>query len=72
MGGFDNTMTLKAQLHEQNTWIFVYQDEGPSYKGRQVMKLHGSFYIVISSIGELEKNKPLPVALTTSIACDLH
>lgn len=38
----------------------------------QGRKLHGGFYIVLSSKGELEKNKPLPVALTTSVACDLH
>lgn len=34
MGGFDNTITLKAQLREQNAWTFVYQDEGQGYKGR--------------------------------------
>lgn len=52
---------------------FLYiRMRGQAIKAGQVIKLHGSFYIVLSSIGELEKNKPLPVALTTSIACDLH
>lgn len=40
-------------------------------KAKQDVKLHGGFYIVLSSNEELDENKLLPVALTTSIACDL-
>lgn len=73
MGRFDNTITLKAQLHEQNAWIFLcIRMRDQAIMAEQGRKLHGGFYIVLSSTEELEKNKLLPVALTTSIAYDLH
>lgn len=52
--------------------FFVYQDRDQAIMAGQGRKLHGGFYIVLSLSEELEKNKLLPVALTTSIACDLH
>lgn len=41
-------------------------------KVQQIIEFYGDFYIVLSSSGELEEMKLLPVALTTSITCDLH
>lgn len=41
-------------------------------KVQQIIEFHGDFYIVLSSSGELEEMKLLPVALMSSIACDLH
>lgn len=41
-------------------------------KAKEGMKLHGGFYAVLSSSKKLQEDKLLPVALMTSIACDLH
>lgn len=43
VGGFDHSISLEAQLHEQNAQSFVYQDE----RLEQSIEFHGGFYIVV-------------------------
>lgn len=40
-------------------------------KVKQIIDFHRDFDVVLSFNGELEETKPLPVALTSNIACDL-
>ena len=54
-------------------FFFLYIGlRGQAIKVEQGIEFHGGLYIMLSSSVELGENNLLPVALTTSIVCDLH
>ena len=68
MVGFDHIISLKAQCLDS----LCIKTRNQAIKAKEGRKLHGGFYAVISSSKKLQEDKLLPVALMTSIACDLH